>query len=286
MKYARSLLFIPADKKKMLDKIDDLSPDVFILDLEDGVSTENKETARNNISTKLKSCDTKDKTMFIRLNGFDSNYIYEDIEKTIDEKIYGYMIPKFESVTKLKKLFDFISNKEKEKKIGSNKIKLILMIESSKGLVELYKLNSSLHDRVIAICFGAEDYLFSLSGSAEASAEMMDFARKIIITYAKANNLLAIDTVFRNYKDDQGLKNELAKIRSFGFNSKLALHPAQINIINSAFTPTADEIEKAKIILMHEKEIEEKGAISINGVMYDLPHLKWAKKIETYMEDI
>jgi len=284
MKYFRSLLFIPADREKMLDKVDLLFPDAFILDLEDSVSDKNKELARINITNKLALINVKDKVIFVRLNDLDSEHVYKDICSTASEKVYGYMIPKFESIDKLKKIIDYISKKEKELKIAS-KIKIILMIESPKGLLELNKLDK-LYDRIIAIAFGAEDYLFSLSECQMISNTMLDFARNIIIIHSKANNLLSIDTVYKDYKNSQGLKEELNKIKSMGFSSKLAIHPDQIEIINSSFTPTDEEINRARLIIKYAKDIEENGAISIDGIMYDPPHLKWAKMITEHIEKI
>jgi len=278
----RSFLFIPADKEKMLDKMGMLFPDAFILDLEDSVSTNNKEIARNNISNKLVSSDIKDKVILIRVNDLDSSHIYRDIDSTIGPGIYGYMIPKFEDSKKLEKIINYISEKETELKLDF-KLKLIIMVESAKGLLELNRTGEKLFDRIIGIAFGAEDYLFGLSQFGTVSETMVDFARKTIILHSKANGLLSIDTVFRNYKDDQGLKDELEKIKGMGFSSKLAIHPDQIDIINSGLSPEAAEIEKARIILKYKKDIEDKGAISIDGVMFDLPHLKWAQKIEAYL---
>lgn len=285
MKTLRSFLFIPSDKKRMLNKIGLLSPDAFILDLEDSVSPENKEQARNNIADKLKEPGIEEKTIFVRVNDIGSGYIYDDINMTISRKLEGYVIPKFENIEKLKEIFKFILKKENEVKIQPGSIKIILMVESSKGLLELNKIKSPL-DRIIGLALGAEDYLFSLSGAKEISGEMVDFARKIIITYSKSNNFLSIDTVYRDYKNNQGLKDVTGRVAAFGFTSKFAIHPEQINIINSSFTPTKKEVEKAKIILNHKKDIEKKGAISIDGVMYDPPHLKWAKKITDYMDNI
>jgi citrate lyase subunit beta / citryl-CoA lyase len=285
MKIIRSFLFMPADKERMLDKMGILSPDAFILDLEDSVSANNKEIARINIANKLASSDIKDKVIFIRVNDLDSNHIFRDIDSTIGPGAYGYMIPKFEDTKKLEKIINYISEKETKLKLDF-KLKLIIMVESAKGLLELNKTGDGLSDRVTAIALGAEDYLFSLSQFGTVSDTMVDFARKIIVLYSKANGLLSIDTVFRNYKDIKGLKDELEKIKGMGFSSKLAIHPDQIDIINSGLSPEDAEIDKARIILKYKKDIEDKGAISIDGIMYDLPHLKWAQKIEAYLGEI
>ena len=99
-------------------------------------------------------------------------------------------------------------------------------------------------------------------------------------------SLHAIDTIFRDYKNNAGLEKELNIISELGFVSKLAIHPAQIDVINKALTPTKDDIKKAKMILKHESEIENLGVISIDGIMYDSPHLKWAKKVIDYFDQL
>jgi len=285
MEVLRSFLFIPGDKERMLDKISMLSADAFILDLEDSVSVNNKEFARINISNKLASPDVKDKIIFVRVNVIGSSQVFKDIDSTIGPNVYGYMIPKFEDTKKLLKIIGYISDKETGLRLEC-KLKIVLMVESAKGLLELNKIADGLYGRVAAIALGAEDYLFSLSEFGTVSDTMVDFARKTIILYSKANGLLPIDTVYRNYKNSQGLKDELEKIKGMGFSSKLAIHPDQIDVINSGFSPEDAEIDKARIILKYKKAIEDKGAISIDGVMYDLPHLKWAQKIEAYLGKI
>jgi len=285
MEILRSFLFMPGDKERILDKISMLAADAFILDLEDSVPVNNKEIARINTSNKLASPDVKDKIIFIRVNDLDSSYVYKDIDCTMGCNVYGYMIPKFEDVKKLEKIIDYISDKETKLKLDC-KLKIILMIESAKGLFELNKIVDTLYDRIIAVALGAEDYLFSLSEFGTVSDTMVDFARKTIILYSKANSLLPIDTVYRDFKNSQGLKDELEKIKGMGFSSKLAIHPDQVDIINYGFTPGTLEIDRAKMILKYKKDIESKGAISIDGVMFEAPHLKWAQKIEAYVDKI
>lgn len=286
MKVLRSLLFIPADRKKMVDKIDVLKPDAFILDLEDSVSATQKKTARDNIIQKLKKINSKNKlkSIFIRVNDLNSEYIEQDINETISSKISGYIIPKFESADKVKKIADFISKKEKEKDIAQ-KTKLILMVESPKGVLELNNIKK-ISNRVIAIALGGEDYLSGVSLFSETSFDILDFARKMVLLYAQSGNLLAIDTVHKNYKDLNGLKIETDKIVRMGFNGKLAIHPNQIEIINKSFTPTDEVIKRAQAILEHKDKMEKEGAISIDGIMFDLVHLKWAQKVKDYWDKI
>jgi citrate lyase subunit beta/citryl-CoA lyase len=289
MEVYRSLLFVPSCNEKMLDKIDVLNPDAFILDLEDSVPEFQKEKARENIKNILGKIDSSTKIkVFIRVNSLDSEYIDKDIEETINSKIAGYMIPKFDDFTKLGDAINLISEKEKEKNIEIGKIKLILMIENPKGIIELNRLYAinQLSQRIVALTIGWEDFTQSINVFSEITPDLLDFIRMTILLYAKASNLLAIDTIYKNFSDDEGLRSEAIKAVKLGFNGKLLIHPKQIDIINSCFAPTGEDIEKMEIILQNKDKIEKEGAINVNGIMYDPPHLKWAIKVKEYLSNI
>ncbi|MCL5072801.1 MAG: CoA ester lyase [Actinobacteria bacterium] len=289
MEICRSLLFIPASSEKMLNKIDILKPDAFILDLEDSVPAFQKDQARKNIKNKLEKMNSGTKIkLFIRANDLGSEYFYKDIEETIDPKIAGYMIPKFENFNKLNEAISLISKKEKEKNMESGRVKLILMIENPRGIIELNNLGRYNHllQRLTALTIGWEDFTKDITDFDEVAPELLDFIRMTLMLYAKANKLLTIDTVYRNFTDDEGLKREVIKVSKLGFNGKLAIHPRQIDIINSCFMPSDEEIKKMEIILLNKDRLEKEGAINIDGVMYDPPHLKWALKIKEYLTKI
>lgn len=284
--FLRSFLFIPSNIKKILDKFDTLKPDAFVLDLEDGVPKDQKIQARENIKNKLEKIDlSSTPKLFIRINSLDTEYVHKDIEETINPKIFGYMIPKFEDFQKLQKVMNFILEQEREKNIKFGKIKLILMVETPKGVIELGKLNN-LSQRIMAITIGWEDFTKEITVFSEIIPDMLNFIRMNILLYAKANDLLTIDTIYKNFSDNEGLKNETIKVVKMGFNGKLAIHPRQIDIINSCFTPTEEEIKRMNVILKNKYRIEKEGAIDINGVMYDPPHLKWALKVKEYLNGI
>ncbi len=285
-KIFRSLLFVPSSSEKMLDKTVTLAPDAFILDLEDSVPFELKEKARSNIKKKLETIDKNSKlNIFIRTNELCTDYFYKDIEETISTKIIGYVVPKFENTNNLKKAFKFISDKEREKGIQTGKIKFILMIENPKGILELGKINN-FDKRILALAIGWEDFTREINVFTDITDNLLDFVRMTVLIYAKANELLAIDTVYKNFSNNQGLKSEAIKILKMGFNGKFAIHPNQIDIINSCFIPTSEEIEKMEIILKNKDKFEQEGAINIDGTMYDPPHLKWALKLKEYLNEI
>lgn len=281
----RSLLFVPSNNKKMLDKIDVIGADGFILDLEDSVPINEKEISRRNISSKLKHLESP-KKIFIRINDLDTDFYVDDIKSTLNEKIFGYMIPKFENIRKLKETIKLIEIEEERNNLTKGRINLILMIENPRGIIELSKLEDfgNKIDRIFALTIGLEDFTRNIVIFSSISEELLDYVRFQILLYAKAFNILAIDTIYKEFSDELGLENEVSKIVKMGFNGKLAIHPGQIGIINKGFLPSSEELNKMNLIIENRRRIENEGAISINGVMYDSPHLKWALKVRQYLD--
>jgi citrate lyase subunit beta/citryl-CoA lyase len=208
---------------------------------------------------------------------------------TAQNGLFGYMIPKFEDIARLKEFIEHVVKREKEFEI-KEKLKIILMVESPKGLLELRNIDhhydKNLSERIAGLALGGEDYLENLTISGKISKDMIGFARMEIILFARAKNILAIDTVYPDFRDTVGLEEELKRIISMGFTSKLAIHPTQVEIINSGFCPNDLDIGKMEKILSHRKDIEDIGVISIDGVMYEKPHLRWALKLKKYLDEL
>ncbi len=287
MEILRSLLFIPSVSIKMLDKINMLKPDGFILDLEDSIPANQKEHARQNISRSLKNL-TISKKIFVRTNDLDSQLYKNDIKETICEKVAGFVIPKFENILKLKEVINFVESEENKAGINAGSIKIILMIESARGIIELNKFEQLKENtsRIMALTIGWEDFSRDIMVFSEISEAMLDYIRFQILLFSKAYDCLAIDTIYKEFKDSVGLEKQVSKIAHMGFNGKLAIHPSQIEIINCGFLPSKVEFEKMNRLLENRQRIEKEGAVSINGVMYDPPHLKLALKIKEYIDNI
>jgi len=287
MRYLRSFLFVPASKKNMLDKISEIDSDAFILDLEDSVSSGVKADARKNVASILSSLKEKGKNIFVRINEAGSEDSIKDLKKTYSPIIDGFVIPKFENTGSVKDIIEILE--ELEGSCNNKKTGLILMIESPKGVLGLRRLalsnNNTVLERLKGIALGGEDYLESITVSRNLSKEVLAPIRNEIMIFSHSFGILAIDTVYPNFRDKKGLEEETHKIASMGFTSKLAIHPSQTGIINKAFYPRLDEIEKIKLIISRKEEIIKEGAIDINGEMYDMPHLKWALKLKKYIYD-
>jgi citrate lyase subunit beta / citryl-CoA lyase len=278
----RSFLFIPAQNAGMLAKINVFRPDAFVLDLEDAVPAQQKPEARKNILAQMAESHGRSALppVYVRINDLDTPYPLDDIHGTFHERIAGFIVPKFESFVKLADIGSAIADLEKKTKRGTDETRLILQIESMKGLRELFRAEESpLLGRVAGLALGGEDFASSLSSFSEIDADMLSFARKMLVMHARSFGILAIDTIYRNFQDSAGLEEESRKVARMGFDGKLAIHPDQVDVINACLSPSNQDLERVKNILENQSRIEETGVIEVDGVMFDAAHLKWAQKV-------
>jgi len=260
---SRSYLFIPGNTPSMIQNLDVFESDVVIIDLEDSVTSYDKDAARTLIKNFLNKYSFRELEIFIRINSADSQYFYSDINATNDLDITGYVLPK--ANVKAIKLLNQVSTK-----------KIIPIIESPLALLKVGDIAQQ--ENVIALLFGAEDYTKELGIKRTLDATEILYARSIIAITANAYNIDAIDTPYTNKDNDEGLLIDATNAKNLGFTSKASIHPNQVDIINKVFAPSSEEITQAKRILKKSEETK-KGAFSLDGKMIDLPVIEKAKKL-------
>ena len=273
----RSLLFVPAHEEKYYLSAKKACPDVLIYDLEDSVPENAKSIAKELISKKIEKKEKQKNFIRIRYDRTDS--YYEDILDTIALPIQGYILPKVESAYDVVEVSRTISYLEKENGIMGYAIKLICLIESPKGILNIAKIAENT-DRVIGIGFGGEDY--SASINAETVHDVFLHPRSSIIVAAKAFKLLVFDTVYLNYMNNEGFRQELTMNKELGFDGKLLIHPNQVMITNEVFSYSKKQVDGLlKIIEEFEKikKQDNKNVAIIDNVVYEEPHIKRLKSI-------
>lgn len=293
MKPRRSIISVPGNIEKMHIKSASLSPDVIMLDLEDSVNNDEKVNAREQIINSLHNIDFGNKTVTFRMNSCDTYFAYEDIISVLEnagEKIDSVVVPKVNSEKDIH-FVDSLINAIELKKNLSNRIRIEASIETAEGMQNIEKIAKA-SDRIISLVFGIADYTASIgaknssiSGHGENEESIYpghrwNFALSRIVMTAKANNLIAIDAPYGNFKDSEGLKKACMISRSLGLDGKWAIHPAQIDTINEMFTPDKDEIELAKkIIDAHKKAVQNgRGSVALEGRMIDNATIRLAKR--------
>ncbi len=264
------MLFMPGNNPGMLVSADNLEADAIIYDLEDAVSTSQKDAARDLVANALRTLSYKNSIVTVRINPTDSPYWKDDLRAIIPAGPDGLVIPKSNKDT-AKEVFDFIDAFTKEKNIENN-LRYYMLVESARGILELEDIVKQ-SDKIEGLLLGAEDYTVDMQVKrTEGSAEIA-FARYRIATVAKAYGLNAIDTPYTDLDNKEGLKKDTDFVKTIGFNGRLIVGPRQVFAVNEMFSPSQAEIEDAKIIVSQAEEAERKGlgVFSFRGKMVDKP---------------
>ena len=273
----RSLLFIPANSPAMLQNADVFAADAVIFDLEDAVITSEKDAALSLVNEYLKKFNLDQLEIIIRINGLDTPYSKDELNTIINNSIDTIMLPKatHENTLQLSKILDQI---EKQKKL-SKKVGIIPIIELAKSVIEINQIASV--NRVTGLLLGGEDLATDLEVDRTEQGLEILLSRSMVVLAAKANQIDAIDTPFIQTQNEEGLQKDALFAKSLGMNAKSCIHPNQIDIINSVFTPSEKEIEYAKKIMqaVSENKDNQKGAFSVDGKMIDKPIIERAQRL-------
>lgn len=279
----RSLIFVPGNNPRFLEKAKTLHADIVCFDLEDSVPDKEKKTARKLIKSTLKSRSEYISSIFVRTNSPYSGKIPDDLEDIIQKGIDGIVIPKVNNVTELKKITKKLSLLEKKRKLKP--VQIIPSIESTEGVVNTYQI-SSFNKRIPAVVFGIFDLLNDLGVEYSKNSCGANYSRSKIPVDAKAAGVVAIDGIWQDIKDDKGLEKDCKIGKSLGYSGKSIIHPDQIGVVHKLFHPNKSEIDWAKKICdTYLKSTKTgKGATTIDGKMIDEVHYKQAKALLELVE--
>ncbi len=293
----RSWMFVPGDRQKMIDKAVALPVDAILLDIEDGVAPAAKETARKQIAESLDRIAVEKKenpsyrtpARYVRINAVGHERMNADVEYVIRPALEGLAVPKVETpdqVNVVEKILD-----EREPKMGMvrGSVRLLLALESPRGLFNAYAIATS-SPRVIGLMFGAEDFSRELSLPLRREGEAVDliYARSAMVTAAAAAHVQAVDGVWPNFQDIEGLKKFALQSRRLGFSGMSLIHPAQIDEVNAAFTPTSEEVDYCRRVVQafDDARARGEGAIAFGGQLLDMPIVDRARQTIALAESL
>jgi citrate lyase subunit beta/citryl-CoA lyase len=287
MKIIRSFLFIPADSEKKLGKADASGADAIILDLEDSVAPANKPRAREMARAFLSDRPLAGRRyqIWVRINPLDTDMALGDLAAVVSGSPDGIMIPKPEGPADLLQLSHYLDALEIQAGLEPGAIKIVPVASETPGAVfKLGRYAEAGLTRLEAITWGAEDLSAALGASTnlDASGEWAPaykLARSLSLLAAHAAGVQAIDTLYVDFRNEEGLRASCRAARSEGFTGRLAIHPAQVAIINECFSPSAGEIDHAKRVLAAFAANPDAGTAGLDGKMIDIPHLKQAKRV-------
>ena len=235
----RSLIFVPGNNPRFLEKAKNLQADIVCFDLEDSVPDNEKVNARKLIKSALKSRKLYKSSIFVRTNSPLSGKIPSDLKEIVQKGIDGIVIPKVNNTKELKKIEKIISGLEKTRKLKP--IQLIPSIESAEGVVNTYQIASG-SKRVAAVVFGVFDLLNDLGVEYTKDSEGAKYSRRKIPVDARATGVAAIDAIWQDLKDSKGLEKDCKLGKSLGYSGKSIIHPDHISITHKLFHPNKSEI--------------------------------------------
>lgn len=264
----KTLLFIPGNNPGMLLNSDILGADALIIDLEDAVALNEKDSARILVSEYLNTFE-RNTDVFIRINPLDSPYFYEDLEVAIDLDIKGILLPKA-SIESMEALDKYLEE-------HNSNFQIIGLIETAMGLEQSLEILSK-SKKVIGVLLGAEDLTLDLGAKRTKASDEIRYARSRIIAVSKALQIEAIDTPWTDTDDYEGLEKDTLNAKDLGMSGKALISPRHVDIVNNIFSPSEKELEYAVRVMEGVKVAKEKGlgAFSLDGKMVDLPIIKRA----------
>lgn len=279
----RSMLFVPGNNPAMLQNAGVFGADAVILDLEDAVAPREKDTARFLVAEALRQVDFKTSARVVRINTLDTGGA-EDLQRVVSCTPAAILVPKVQSAPDILAVAGLLETLEQP---GQAPVQIIALIETPRGLAEAYAI-ATVHPRVIALAFGAEDYTAAIGAKRTKEGMEIISARGVLINSAAAAGVAAIDTPFTDINDEAGLRADVALARQLGYKGKLSIHPRQVDLIHEVMNPSVEEIRWAQRVLavLRQAEQEGAGAVSLDGKMIDAPIELRARHVLKLAENI
>ena len=288
----RSLLFVPGDSPKKLDKGMASGADALIVDLEDSISAANKEDARKTTLAFLKSAHSAKNRprLLVRVNAIDTGLIDGDLDAVMAAAPDAIMLPKAEGGASVIHLDAKLAVREAENSLGENTTGIVAIATETATALFLAGTFRNASQRLTGLTWGAEDLSADLGAESnrDKNGNFLDpyrLARSLCLAGAASASVQPIDTVYVDFRNDAGLRRETEEARRDGFTAKMAIHPAQVAIINEVFTPTVEAIAHARRVVEAFAAAPGGGVVGIDGVMYDRPHLLRAQALLARAKD-
>jgi|TARA_R100000049_G_C1947350_1_gene93059 citrate lyase subunit beta/citryl-CoA lyase len=277
---ARSLLFVPGDSARKLEKALSGDADLIILDLEDSVAESAKPDAREHVAGALAEQGERAKPLWVRINPIDTAHALTDLVAIVKHRPDGIMLPKA-TPDETRLLGHYLTALEAAAGVEAESIRLIVV--ATETAPALFRLGDYAGvPRLDALTWGAEDLAAAFGASANRDAagtllEPFALARTLCLAGASAAGIAPIETIDPNFRDEERMHRTAEAARTLGFRGMMCIHPAQIGPTNRAFTPSEKDLERARRIVALFEQNPDAGALQLDGEMVDIPHLKQAR---------
>ena len=272
MKLRRSMLFVPGANAAMVSTSFIYQPDTIMFDLEDSVALSEKDSARMLVAHALQHPLYREMETLVRVNPLTSEYGLADLNAAVRAGASGIRLPKTDGAQDITDMETEIERIERDcgREVGSTL--MLAAIESPQGILAANEIAQA-SKRLIGIALGAEDYVRAMKTERSPEGIELLFARSTILHAARANGLMAFDTVYSDARNEEGFLREAALIKQMGFDGKSLINPAQIALIHNLFAPTQKEVDYAEKVIKAAEDAAKAGfgVVSLNGTMVDTP---------------
>ena len=282
----RSLLFVPADSGRKLDKAMASGADAVIIDLEDSIAAENKAAARKSAVDFLKDAAPQDKRprLLVRINGLQTGLADADLDAIVSAQPDAIMLPKAEGGADVTHADAKLAAREAIAGVPDGHIKIVAIATETAASLFLAGTYRGVSARLEGLTWGAEDLSAELGAEVNRDAvgrflSPYLLARALCLAGAAAARVQPIDTIAVEFRNIAAVRRETEEARRDGFTAKMAIHPAQVPVINEVFTPTEGAVAKARAVVAAFAAHPGKGTVGIDGTMYDRPHLERARQL-------
>ena len=280
MPVLRSLLFVPGNAPRMLERALGLAPDAFIPDMEDSVPWDEKANAREVVASYIPQLAKTGKPVIPRVNSLDSGLLEADLAAVVGPRVFGVSVGKVDDAEILNRVSALIGEAERRAGMADGCVRLVPWIESASAIVNAYDICGA-SERIVAVALGAEDFTNDMEIERRDDDAELVYPRSVIAVAARAAGVLALDTPYFAFRDAEGLRENSRASRGVGFRGRFAIHPAQIETINEVYSPSAEQIDRARreIEAFEEAASVGRGSTSLDGKVVDVPVVKRAQAL-------
>jgi citrate lyase subunit beta-like protein len=279
-KARRAFLYVPGNDLHKIQKSASLNADCICLDLEDSVSPNQKTTARQMVAHAFTEMDFGEAEKWVRINNEKTGLMEDDLAAILPVSPHGIVLPKVETAAVIQRVSRLMDEIETTRGWQQKRLSIIAIVESAAGLINLASICQA-DERLKGIIFGAEDFAASIGAQRSEKNWEVFHARSEIVIHCAAFGLQAIDMVNNNYRDLEPVIQEARQGAALGFSGKQVIHPSQVEVVQSAFTPSPQEVARARqvVALYKARRQAGKGAIGLEGKLIDLPVFRQAENV-------
>ena len=274
----RNPIFVPGNRRSMLEKATGFATDAIVADLEDSVPMTEKSAARVLVADMIPALAMSGQRVIVRINSLDTGLTADDIAAVVRPDVYAISVGKITSPADISEYGRLLDGAEAITGLPAGQTHLIPWIETAAGVLHAYDIAQA-SDRVAAITFGAEDYTRDVGIRRTASGEEVRFPRSLVALAAHAAGVTPLDTPYVNFRDPEGLESDIAEAARLGYKGKFAIHPSQLEPIRRLFGPQPDEIEYARRVITawDAASADGRGSLDLDGAMVDVPVVERAR---------